>query len=101
MAATTKTPTPATGYCPECDRQVRVSEPYAFRGMDRLRATLGCGHVVLRERAFQPAHATTVARSGGHGYPYRAECACGWSSKSYAATHAAAQMGAEHEESQR
>lgn len=40
-----------TGYCTECDREVRVSEPFAFRGMDRLRATLACGHVVLREAA--------------------------------------------------
>jgi hypothetical protein len=41
----------ATGHCSQCDRQVRVSEPFAFRGMDRLRATLVCGHVVLREQA--------------------------------------------------
>jgi hypothetical protein len=42
---------PATGHCSQCGRQVRVSEPFAFRGMDRLRATLACGHVVLREEA--------------------------------------------------
>lgn len=35
-------------HCPQCDREVRVSEPYAFRGMDRLRMTLTCGHIVLR-----------------------------------------------------
>jgi hypothetical protein len=39
------------GHCPECQREVRVSEPYAFRGMDKLRATLACGHVVLRNEA--------------------------------------------------
>lgn len=36
--------------CPQCGRGVSVSEPYAFRGMDRLRSTLSCGHVVLREQ---------------------------------------------------
>jgi hypothetical protein len=40
-----------TGHCAQCDRQVRVSEPFAFAGMDRMRATLACGHVVLREAA--------------------------------------------------
>jgi hypothetical protein len=38
-------------HCPQCDRSVRVSEPYAFRGADKLRATLSCGHVVLRAEA--------------------------------------------------
>ena len=42
---------PTTGHCSQCDRQDRISEPFAFRGMDRLRATLACGHVVLREEA--------------------------------------------------
>ena len=78
-------------YCPQCQRETRVTEAFAFGGADKLRSTLACGHIVARQ-----THATTVARSGGHGYPYRAECACGWSSKSYAATHAAAHMGAEH-----
>ena len=40
-----------TGHCSQCDRQVRVSEPFAFFGRDRLRATLACGHVVLRSEA--------------------------------------------------
>lgn len=32
-----------------------------------------------------------------HGYPYRAVCAgCGWRSKPYAATHAAAIMADDH-----
>jgi hypothetical protein len=35
--------------CPQCDREVRISEPFAFR-VDRLRSTLSCGHVVLREQ---------------------------------------------------
>lgn len=43
--------TVTTGHCTQCDRQVRVSEPFAFGGMDRLRATLACGHVVLRSAA--------------------------------------------------
>jgi len=37
--------------CPECGGHARISEPFAFRGMDRLRATLSCGHVVLRDKA--------------------------------------------------
>lgn len=90
-------PAPLMGYCPECQRQVRVSEPYAFRGADRLRATLACGHVVLRDRAFgSGGHTTDVRATGGHGYPWRAHCTCGWQSKSYAATHAAETMGEEH-----
>jgi hypothetical protein len=91
-------------YCPECQRDSRISEPYAFRGMDRLRATLSCGHIVLRDTAGLDApdhHSVSVKRSGGHGYPYRAHCDCGWQSKSYAATHAAQTMGAEHEEGAR
>ena len=36
-------------YCPVCERERRIAEPFAFRGMDRLRMSLGCGHVVLRE----------------------------------------------------
>lgn len=39
---------PATAHCPQCDRSVRVTEPFAFGGMDRLRSTLACGHVVAR-----------------------------------------------------
>lgn len=38
----------ASAHCRQCDRQVRVSEPFAFGGMDRARATLACGHVVVR-----------------------------------------------------
>lgn len=37
-----------SAYCPQCDREVRVSEPFAFGGLDRLRSTLACGHVVSR-----------------------------------------------------
>ena len=40
-----------TAKCPNCQREVRVSEPYAFWGRDRLRATLSCGCVVLRDKA--------------------------------------------------
>lgn len=89
-------PAPLLGYCPECERQVRVSEPYAFRGASREHATLGCGHVVLRERAGLEGHAVSVARTGSHGYPWRAHCSCGWQSISYAAAHAAEIMGEEH-----
>lgn len=45
------TTSPATGFCAQCGRQARVSEPYAFFGADRLRATLACGHVVVRADA--------------------------------------------------
>lgn len=38
-----------TAHCPQCDRAVRISEPFAFGGRDRLRSTLACGHVVARE----------------------------------------------------
>ena len=40
-----------TTICPQCGSHARISEPFAFGGMDRLRATLGCGHVVLRAEA--------------------------------------------------
>ena len=43
--------TQPTGHCPQCEREVRVTEPYAFNGADRRRATLACGHVVLRVEA--------------------------------------------------
>jgi hypothetical protein len=35
-------------YCPQCNTDQRVAEPYAFGGRDKLRTTLSCGHVVLR-----------------------------------------------------
>lgn len=38
-------------HCPQCDRIRRVTEPSAFGGRDKLRATLSCGHVVLRAQA--------------------------------------------------
>jgi hypothetical protein len=41
-------------------------------------------------------HSVTFSYAGAHGYPYRAECACGWISKSYAAVHAARTMADEH-----
>ena len=41
----------ASAHCPQCQREVRISEPYAFGGMDRLRASLSCGHVVVRSEA--------------------------------------------------
>ena len=41
----------ALTHCSQCDRQVRVSEPFAFGGADRARASLACGHVVLRVEA--------------------------------------------------
>jgi hypothetical protein len=41
-------PHPNTLTCPQCSRIASVSEPFAFRGMDRLRMTLSCGHVVPR-----------------------------------------------------
>jgi hypothetical protein len=33
-----------------------------------------------------------------HGYPFRADCSCGWQSRTYAATHAAKAMGDDHVE---
>jgi hypothetical protein len=32
--------------CPQCDVYRRVTEKNAFGGMDKLRMTLSCGHVV-------------------------------------------------------
>jgi hypothetical protein len=43
--------TPTTGFCPQCEREVRVSEPFAFRGVSRELCTLACGHVVGRQAA--------------------------------------------------
>lgn len=40
-----------TGTCPQCGPGQSVSEPFAFRGADKSRATLGCGHVVDRGEA--------------------------------------------------
>lgn len=42
------------------------------------------------------AHNYSVRRIGGHGYPYRAVCPCGWQSNTYAAAHAAHSMAGEH-----
>lgn len=38
----------ATRYCSQCQREQRVTEPRAF-GIDKLRSTLACGHIVLKE----------------------------------------------------
>lgn len=43
-----------TKHCRECGRLQRVSEQFAFRGMDRLRCTLACGHIVLRDQPAEP-----------------------------------------------
>lgn len=43
-------------------------------------------------------HNWEVRQTGGHGYPYRAHCVCGWQSNTYAAPHAADQMGAHHQQ---
>jgi hypothetical protein len=49
---------------------------------------------VVRDMTF---HATSVQRTGSHGYPYRAHCSeCGWQSKSYASAEAADTMGFAH-----
>lgn len=37
-----------SAHCPQCQREARVSEQFAFWGRDRLRMTLACGHVVAR-----------------------------------------------------
>jgi hypothetical protein len=37
-----------TMFCPQCEKDQRVSEPNAFNGRDSLRSTLACGHVVLK-----------------------------------------------------
>lgn len=39
---------PKTFVCPVCDSDVRISEPFAFGGADKLRTSLSCGHVVSR-----------------------------------------------------
>ena len=41
-------------------------------------------------------HNYSVRKIGGHGYPYRAVCPCGWKSTTYAAAHAAHTMGEHH-----
>jgi hypothetical protein len=51
MSATTSSTSTfiATAHCPQCNVERRVSEQFAFGGMDRLRMTLAtCGHPVLR-----------------------------------------------------
>lgn len=47
-------------------------------------------------RAATIDHAYAVRLNGGHGYPYRAMCPCGWQSTTYAAAHAAHTMGEDH-----
>jgi hypothetical protein len=44
------------------------------------------------------SHAPTVVivRGSNHGYPFRAECGCGWQSRGYAAAHAAQIMADDH-----
>lgn len=42
------------------------------------------------------SHATAVRTDGGHGYPYRAHCSCGWQSRGYVAAHAAHDMADAH-----
>lgn len=101
------TASPSTMYCPQCSAQRRVSEPFAFASMDRLRSTLACGHVVVRPTAplaFDPAdvcnpdwlHTVTITDTDRHGYPFRAVCECGWESRPYAARHAAQSMADAH-----
>ncbi|QBP29700.1 hypothetical protein SEA_TYPHA_45 [Mycobacterium phage Typha] len=42
-------------------------------------------------------HVVTVETvADNHGYPYRAKCACGWESNTYASQHAAQAMGDDH-----
>lgn len=42
-------------------------------------------------------HATSVQRTGSHGYPFRAECGtCDWKSNTYASAEAAGNMGWAH-----
>lgn len=85
-----------TAHCTTCAREVRISEQYAFGGRDKLRASLTCGHVVSREEIIT-AHAVTVAwEPNNHGFPYRATCACGWTSLSYANRIAPQIMADEH-----
>lgn len=78
-----------SAYCPQCDREVRVSEGAAFGGADRLRQTLVCGHVVAR-------HDVEVGLLGSSRYPYRARCSCSWESPTYVALHAAQGMADWH-----
>lgn len=40
----------ASLYCPQCKTNRYVVEANAFRGLDKLRSTLNCGHVVLKEK---------------------------------------------------
>ena len=41
-------------------------------------------------------HTYTITDDGRHGYPYRAQCVCGWQSNTYAAEHAAQAMADDH-----
>lgn len=45
------------------------------------------------------AHITTLVRvANNHGYPHRAQCSCGWSSRGYVAPFAAQIMADDHVE---
>lgn len=46
------------------------------------------------------AHDVAIKRDGGHGYPFRAHCPCGWKSNTYVTAQAAGQMGDAHIEDQ-
>ena len=52
----------------------------------------GCEHGL----GVASSHATAVRTDGGHGYPYRAHCSCGWRSRGYVAAHAAHGMADAH-----
>lgn len=62
------------------------------------------GHQGTVAYSFQPFdlmllrddHVIDISSDGGHGYPYRARCVCGWQSNTYAASHAAETMGFAH-----
>lgn len=41
-------------------------------------------------------HRTCLKRDGGHGYPYRAHCSCGWVSRTYVTPAAAEMMRIDH-----
>ena len=58
--------------------------------LDGYAAGWHCGELIYR------THNTHITADGRHGYPYRAHCACGWQSNTYASPHAADNMATGH-----
>lgn len=59
-------------------------------------AVVWCACIGWRDTERPACRITIADHRHDHGYPYRAECDCGWISKSYAAVHAARTMADDH-----